>query len=258
MARNSDPTTFGLVVAWTFGLGIAYGVLRADDAALGMAEEAVVAAQWGSNDFALAGSDFNLGTVLVRRDDPAERNRGRGADWSTPATFPYPQRAPSVVPVAALWVARESARRGERHAALPMMREAVDELHQAGRLGWEVWALDFWSRRLLEEAPPKTGRGRSADRPAGEPVVRLGLGDGRDHAAATACTWRPSAHRDDVAYRELVGRYRRWRNRLATRGTSIQPKPWSRDGRRRLRPQAIRPNRPRYALRRVNNGAFRW
>ena len=45
MGRDSDPTTFGLVIAWTTGLGIAYGVLQADDSALGMAEEAALAAQ---------------------------------------------------------------------------------------------------------------------------------------------------------------------------------------------------------------------
>ena len=116
MGRNSDPTTFGLVIAWTTGLGVVYGVLRADDSALGMAEEVALAAQRGSNDFALAGSDFNLGTVLVRRDEPAERDRGlellvHARDVS------LPKRAPSVAPVAALWIARETARRGERHAA---------------------------------------------------------------------------------------------------------------------------------------------
>ena len=48
-----------------------------------------------------------------------------------------------VAPVAALWVARESARRGERHAVLPMMRKALDVLHQEGRLGWEVMGTEL-------------------------------------------------------------------------------------------------------------------
>ena len=55
-----------------------------------------------------------------------------------------------VVPVAALWVARERARRGDRDAAIPVMREAVDELHQAGRLGYGVWGTGVLVETLLE------------------------------------------------------------------------------------------------------------
>ena len=40
MARNSDPATFAVVVAWTYG-AMQYGVLRADDAAVRAIEEAV-------------------------------------------------------------------------------------------------------------------------------------------------------------------------------------------------------------------------
>ena len=50
MARNSDPTTFAGVVPWTYGYGMQYGVLRADDSAVRMIEEAVQTAGATGND----------------------------------------------------------------------------------------------------------------------------------------------------------------------------------------------------------------
>ena len=45
MARHSDPATFAVVVAWTYGVAMHYGVLRADDSAVRASEEAVQTAR---------------------------------------------------------------------------------------------------------------------------------------------------------------------------------------------------------------------
>ena len=45
MARKSDPATLGLVVTWTYGVGMVYGVLAADDSAVQAIEEAVQTAR---------------------------------------------------------------------------------------------------------------------------------------------------------------------------------------------------------------------
>ena len=60
------------------------------------------------------------------------------------------ERFPFLVPVAELWVARERARRGDRDAAIAVMRQAVDELHQAGRLGYGVWGTGVLVETLLD------------------------------------------------------------------------------------------------------------
>ena len=65
MARNSDPTTVAGVVAWTYGLAIDYGVLRADDSAVRVIEEAVQTAEASSNDHALGLAEFTLGVALL-------------------------------------------------------------------------------------------------------------------------------------------------------------------------------------------------
>ena len=93
LARNSDPATFALVVAWTYALAIHYGVLRADDSAVRASEQAVQIAEEGSNDFALWGTRFTLGAALLHRDTAADRDRGlqlieEARDISLPKLLP--------------------------------------------------------------------------------------------------------------------------------------------------------------------------
>ncbi|MFY9919521.1 MAG: cyclase, partial [Mycobacterium sp.] len=137
MARNSDPTTFALVVAWTYGLEIGFGVLRADDTALYASEEAVQTANRAGNDYAVRLAEYMLGAELLYRDAPADRQRGleimvQIRDWQR-------ERAPYLVAVTELLAAPEKARRGDRDAAIAVMRNAVDELRQAGRPTFSVF-----------------------------------------------------------------------------------------------------------------------
>ncbi len=76
MARNHDPATLGVVIAWTYGLGIRYGVLRADDSVLRAIEEARQTTQRASSDIALIFAEYALGCVLLYRDAAADRRRG--------------------------------------------------------------------------------------------------------------------------------------------------------------------------------------
>jgi hypothetical protein len=147
MARRSDPATFAAVVAWTYALAMQHGVLRADDSAVRVSEEAVQAAG-SSNWVALGLAEFTLGVALLSRDAAADRDRGLGliAQFGEVAR----ERAPFLVPVADLFVARERAGRGDREAAIGVMRQAVDESHQAGRLGYGVWGTGILVETLLE------------------------------------------------------------------------------------------------------------
>jgi hypothetical protein len=49
-----------------------------------------------------------------------------------------------------LFAARERARRGDRDAAIPVVCQAVDELHQAGRPFFGVWGTGVLVETLLE------------------------------------------------------------------------------------------------------------
>ena len=215
MARNSDPATLGLVVTWTYG-AIAYGVLRADDSALLAIEEAVQTAERASSDIALIFAEYALGAVLLYREAAADRHRGlelmvRARAWQ-------PERMPSLVPLTELLAARERARRGDRDAAIPVMRQALDVLHQAGQLGYGVFGTGVLVEALLE-------RGAEGDlAEAQEAICRLAdlsADDGSAMLEITLLRLRAllaRARGDDVDYRDLASRYRAMAQSLGFEG----------------------------------------
>ena len=215
MARNSDPATLGVVVTWTYG-AIPYGVLRADDSALRAIEEAVQTAQRSSSDIALIFAEYTLGAVLLYRDAAADRHRGlelmvQAREWQR-------ERMPSLVPVTELLAGRERARRGDRDAAIPVLRKAVDELHQAGRLGFGVLGTGVLVEALLE-------RGEEVDlaeaHKAIDRLVNLLPDDGSAMGEITLLRLRALlslARGDNVAYRDLLSRYREMAESLGFEG----------------------------------------
>jgi hypothetical protein len=148
MARRSDPATLAVVVTWTYALAIAYGVLPVDDAAMRAIEEARHSAERAGNDYALSLANYSLSFALL--NDPGAADRERGLELMEQALDTWRKRAPYHIPMAQGWVARENARRGDRDAAIPAMRDAADELHQAGRLGFAVGATGLLVQTLLE------------------------------------------------------------------------------------------------------------
>ncbi len=73
MARSSNAETLAGVVAWTYGLKMQYGVLRADDSVIRASEEAMQTAEEASNDHALGLAAYTLGVALLNRDAAADR-----------------------------------------------------------------------------------------------------------------------------------------------------------------------------------------
>ena len=215
MARNSDPTTHALVVAWTYGVEIVYGVLRADDSAVRASEEAVQTAQRASSDSALMFSENLLGIALLNRE--AATDRDRGLEIAMHALGILPERIPSLVPVFELWVAQERVMRGDCDAAIVVMRQAVDELHQAGRLGYWVWGTGVLAEALLK-------RGAQGDlAEAQEAIDRLANLPDDDSAVRKITLLRlrallSRARSDDVAYRDFVSRYRAMAESLGFEG----------------------------------------
>ena len=208
MARNSDPTTVAFVVSWTYGVAITYGVLCADDSAVRASEEAVQTARTASNDHAVGLSEFALGVALLYRD--AAPDRDRGLEIMVQVREFMREHGPFMVPVTELLAARERARRGDRDAAIPVMRQAVDELHQAGRLGSGVGlaCAGVLIETLLE---------RGAERDLAEAqeqiewLANLSATEGWAIREITLLRLRAllaRARGDDIAYRDYRDRYR--------------------------------------------------
>ena len=217
IARNSHPTTFSAVTGWTYGLAMYHGVLRADESAVRAIGEAVQSAEGGSDDLTLTLAEFTLGIALLSRDADADRHRGlelvvRARD------FFLRERFFAMVPVTDLLAAREGARRGDRDAAIPVMRQAVDELHQAGRPFYGVWGTGVLVQTLLE-------RGAEGDlaeaQEAIDRLAKLRADQGSAMLEITLLRLRAllaRARGDDVAYRDLVNRYRAMAESLGFEG----------------------------------------
>jgi len=216
MARRSNhPTTFAGVVIWGYGWAIHFGVLRADDSAVRAIEEAVQTARRAGHDVALGLAEYTLGTALLSRDAAADRHRGLELMVQFHDACLRKQVALQIVTVIELWTARERAVGGDRHAAIPVMRQAVDEMYQAGRLGLGVWAIGVLVETLLE-------RGTQGDlAEAKEAIDRLANlpDDGSAIREITLLRLRALLARgDEVKYRDLVIRYRAMAESLGFEG----------------------------------------
>ena len=219
MARRSNhPTTLAVVLAWTYACPIHFGVLRADDSAVRASEEAVQTAHRASNDVALSLAEYGLGGALLNRDAAADRRRGLELMVQARDILLRKQVGLQALPVIELWAGRERARRGDRDAAIAVMRQAVDELHQARRLFYGVWGTGVLVETLLE-------RGAEGDlAEAQEQIDRLAnlpADDGSAMLEITLLRQRALISRargDRVAQRDLVRRYRAMAESLGFEG----------------------------------------
>lgn len=107
--------------------------------------------------------------------------------------------------------------RGDRDAAVPVMRQAVDDLHQEGRLGYGVLCTGVLVETLLE----RRAEGDLAE--AQEAIDGLANLPAHGSAIREITLLRLRAllsrvHGDDVVYRDLVRRYRAMAQSLGFEG----------------------------------------
>jgi ATP/maltotriose-dependent transcriptional regulator MalT len=126
------------------------------------------------------------------------------------------KRALFLIPVTDLWAARETARRGDRDAAIGAMRQAVDELRQAENLFYGGWGTGVLVETLLE-------RGTEGDlaeaQEAFDWLANL-PDDGSAMREVTLLRLRTLQARayGDAAYRDLLVRYREMAKSLGYEG----------------------------------------
>jgi AAA ATPase domain/Adenylate and Guanylate cyclase catalytic domain len=216
LARRSNPETLSGAVAWTYGFAMQYGAVRADDSALRAGEDAVHTAQRASSDRALGLAAYTLAVGLLNQDAAADRHRGIELMMQARDIW-LRKRAFFLIPVTDLWIARETARRGDRDAAIGEMRQAVDKLRQAGHLFYGLWGSGVLVEALLE-------RGAEGDlAEAQEEFDRLANLPAHGSAIREITLLRlrallARARGDDVAYQDLVSRYRAMAESLGFEG----------------------------------------
>lgn len=149
LARTSNAETLSGTVAWSYGFAVQYGVLGATARVVDAGEAALRTALTASSDRAMGLATYTLAVALLHRDSAAERDRGAELMTQTRDIW-LRKRAHFLIPVTDVWAARETARRGDRDAAIEALRHAVDRLRQAEHLFYGVWATRVLVEALLE------------------------------------------------------------------------------------------------------------
>ena len=166
-----------------------------------------------------------LALALVHRHTAAERDRGQQLLAEINDVFVGRGQQLCDRPLISVYSARETARRGDRDDAIPLMRAAVDRLFREEQLlCWGVPASGVLVETLLERradgdvAQAEAAIGRLAAAPAdGGPVLReLWLLRLRALLAR--------AHGNATTYEDFRDRYATWRKHLAPKGISRGPR----------------------------------
>ena len=186
-----------------------------------------------------------LGTALVHRHTAAERDRGQKLLAEVSEVLLRQGHNLSELRLFNVYLARERARRGDHDDAIPLMFAAVDQLVREGQLlSWGIPATGVLVETLLD-------RGAEGDVAEAEAAIERLAAAPADEGLAIRDIWLmrlrallARARGDDVAYRDLVDRYRtmakslgfeghiawaedddRWRleNALSTDGCDLAP-----------------------------------
>jgi class 3 adenylate cyclase len=218
MARNTDPTTHAAVVQWKYGFAIANGVLLADDSAVREIDEALRTAEGLSDDYRLGGLKCAAGVALTHRDAPADRQRGLELLAQARDMCRHKQYMESELPFIESYAALVEASRGDRDAAMAVMRKAVNDMLQAGQLAYGVSATNVLVETLLD-------RGADGDITKAQSAIDCleNLPTEEGWVAHTIWLLRmrallARAHGDAVGYRDYRDRYRAMATSLGFQG----------------------------------------
>jgi class 3 adenylate cyclase len=209
MARSVDLESHAEVVTFVYNGGIPIGALRPDDSAMREIEDALRIAERSGDDHAWTVTRMTLGMALVHRPTDAERDRGQKvlaevSDVSLRLGYNLAE-----LPTINMYLARESARRGDRDDAIPVMRATADHLFGEGHLlAWGVPATGVLVETLLDRgaesdvAEAEAAIERLASAPADEGLVI------RDIWLLRLRALLAQAHGDAATYSHLRDRYR--------------------------------------------------
>jgi len=209
MARRSDSLTYAGAVTYAYGVGVLAGVLRPNDSAMSEIEDALNTAERSADDFALAHAQVTLGAALVHRPTAAERKRGEKLLASVRDVFLRERHHLSDLPLVDVYLARETARRGDLDRAIRRMRATLEDAVGKGQLlAWGFTATAVLVETLLD-------RGADGDLAEAAAAIERLAAAPTDDDFVLRDVWLlrlrallARAHGDAAAYADLRDRYR--------------------------------------------------
>ena len=225
MARDADPISQAVVVAYTYSNAIASGVIAADDAALRDIDEALQSAERAADDIALGLALYTKANALWKHDS-AQRERALELLRQVREMAVDGRFYPLMVPVIDVRLAEEMIRRGDRGAS-SLLRPAVDELYSSGLLAYAPWATGILVEALLEGGTDSDIRGgRGCARALVRPICARRIRFSRPHSVEIEGPAGPRPRRRGGLSRLRRPLPRPWRHRLASKNTSRSPRRW--------------------------------
>jgi len=209
MARGAGSLSYVTVLSYVYSAAIPAGALRPDDSAVREIEEALAIAERSGDNLQLGVAWLTLGLARVHRPTDAERDHGQKLLAEVREVFLRGGHFLCDLPMLDVYVARETARRGDRDQALALMRDAVDHLIRGGQLlSWGIPATGVLVETLLD-------RGNDADGAEAEAAIERLATAPADEGLMIREIWLlrlralvVRAHGDTVAYTRLKDRYR--------------------------------------------------
>jgi class 3 adenylate cyclase len=208
LARRADAATYATLVGFKYGFAVTNGVLFADDAALADLDEALRITEGLSDDYVLGMAKYVLALALLHQDSPADRQRGLELLAQARDMCLHHRYYLSEMPIIDFGTALERARGGDRDGAIPQLRQAVDDMFDAGQLGYWITTNAVFAETLLE-------RGADGDVADAEAAVDRLAAVSADHGWVISEVWLlrlrallARAHGDEARYREYRDRYR--------------------------------------------------
>ncbi len=164
MARDADPLSQAMVVAYTYANAITCGVIAADDAAMRDIDEGLRSAERSADDLAVGLALYTKANALRKRDS-ADQERALELLAQLRERALDGRFYPWIVPVVDVCVAEVKMTRQNGHG-VPPPRASVDELYANELLAYAIWGTDVLVQVLLRSGTRQRGsRGRSRDRP---------------------------------------------------------------------------------------------
>ncbi|MDH6247954.1 adenylate/guanylate cyclase domain-containing protein [Mycobacterium sp. OTB74] len=219
MASDADPLSYATAVAFAYWTGIPGGVLTPDDRVVRGSEDGLRIAERSGDDVALAYARMTLGFTLVHRHTAAERDRGQKLLAEVGEMLVRGEHNLCDLPMVNLYLARETARRGDPDGAIPLMRAALDHLVRRGQLlSWGIAATGVLVETLLD-------RSADGDVTEAEAAIERLASAPADEGLATREIWLlrsrallARAHGDETGYRDYRDRYRTMAKSLGFEG----------------------------------------